>query len=79
MSRSPSIESQVWIVDLDYVNYMILKACDRASDEEERELFWTLSRDSVINRTEAERIDDVLRANHFEKDKIIKQRHEADM
>ncbi|XP_037042552.1 apolipoprotein D-like [Bradysia coprophila] len=74
-----TVESQMWVVDTDYVNYMIVNACERVSDEEERELFWILSRDSVISRVEAKKIDDVLEANHFEMDKIIKMRHEADI
>lgn len=70
-----TVESHVWIVDTDYENYMIANGCDHVTDEEEREIFWILSRNKEISSMIVKKIDEVLRAHKFEKDKIIKQRH----
>lgn len=69
----------MWIVDTDYENYGIIHGCDRGSDGEERETFWILSRDKTISASEAKKIEEVLRANKFERSKIINQRHGAEM
>lgn len=74
-----SVESNVWIIDTDYENYMIVDGCERVSDDEEREVFWILTRSSVVDKMITKKIDNVLNVNHFERNKIVKQRHGADM
>ncbi|XP_037048382.1 lazarillo protein-like [Bradysia coprophila] len=74
-----SVESQLWIIDTDYDNYLIVNGCDHASDAEEHELFWIYSRDKEIDSTEMKIINDVLKAHNFERSKIIRHRHEADI
>lgn len=74
-----SVESQLWIIDTDYDNYLIVNGCDRASDAEENELFWIYSRDKEIDSAEVQIINDVLKAQNFERSKIIRHRHGADM
>lgn len=70
-----TVESHIWIVDTDYENYLIASGCDRLSNEEEREIFWILSRNKEISAAEVTKIDEVLTAHKFERNKIIKQRH----
>lgn len=70
-----TVESRVWVVDTDYEHYLIAHGCDHLSDEEEREIFWIISRDKEINAMEVKKIDEVLKANNFERSKIIRQRH----
>ncbi|KAG4068338.1 hypothetical protein HA402_007858 [Bradysia odoriphaga] len=74
-----TVESRVWIVDIDYDNYMIIHGCDYVSDEEERETLWIMTRNEEINAKVAMKIDEVLTANNFERDKIIEQGKGADM
>ncbi|KAG4066820.1 hypothetical protein HA402_012887 [Bradysia odoriphaga] len=63
------VESQVWIVDNDYDNHMIVNGCERVGDDEEHEIFWILSRNREIDEMKTIKINDVLRANHFEEKK----------
>lgn len=79
MLQFTTAESQFWIIDTDYDNYMIVDACEYVSDDEERELFWIVSRDREMNMATAKKIDDVLQVNKLEKTKNFKQRHGADV
>lgn len=72
-------ESPVWIIDTDYENYAIINGCDHVSNDEKREVFWIVSRHREIQAKELMKIEEVLRANNFENDRIIRQRHGADM
>lgn len=74
-----TVASQAWIIDIDYENYLVAYGCHRVSDEEERELLWILTRATKINEMTTKKIDDVLNANHFEKDKIIGVKNTLDM
>ncbi|XP_037044477.1 apolipoprotein D-like [Bradysia coprophila] len=74
-----TVESRGWIVDIDYDNYMIIHGCDYVSDEEERETLWIMTRNAEINAKVATKIDEVIAANNFDKDKIIEQRKGADI
>ncbi|KAJ6650009.1 Apolipoprotein D, partial [Pseudolycoriella hygida] len=68
-------ESRAWIIYTDYDNYGIVSGCDNFSDTEELETFWILSRDKTISPSDATKIDEVLKANNFERSRIINQRH----
>lgn len=72
-------ETQARLLDIDYENYLIAYGCDRASGEEERELLWILSRDSEINEMLVNKINSVLNAHHFEKERIISVRNTVDV
>lgn len=58
---------------------MIVDACEHVSDDQERELFWIMTREKVINEDVVKKINDVLRTSNFERSKIIRQRHGADV
>lgn len=58
---------------------MIIDACEHVSDDEERELFWVMTREKTISENVEKRINDVLQTNHFDMSKIIRQRHGADV
>ncbi|KAG4079441.1 hypothetical protein HA402_005138 [Bradysia odoriphaga] len=73
------VESEFWIIDTDYENYMIVNGCERVSVNEENELFWIMTRDKGIFENVERKIADVLQTNRFEKNKIIQQRHGADV
>ncbi|XP_037051543.1 apolipoprotein D-like [Bradysia coprophila] len=74
-----TVESPTWIIDIDYDNYMIIHGCDQISHEEERETLWIMTRNVEINAKVAMKIDEVIAANNFEKDRIIEQRNGADV
>lgn len=70
-----TVKSHVWIVDTDYVNYVVANGCDYVTDDDHREIFWIFSRDKEISAAEVKKIDAVLKAHNFENNKIIKQTH----
>ncbi|KAG4070999.1 hypothetical protein HA402_001436 [Bradysia odoriphaga] len=74
-----TVESPAWFIDIDYDNYMIIHGCDHVSDEEERETLWIMIRNEEISANVAMKIDEVLAANNFEKNKIIPQRNGANI
>ncbi|KAJ6639163.1 Apolipoprotein D [Pseudolycoriella hygida] len=72
-----SVESNLWVVDTDYENYMIVDGCDHVSNEESIEVFWIMSRSKILKSADLKKIGEVLRTHSFDRSKLIREKHDV--